>query len=74
MIFLKFKTIKYKNQKRKIKSKICGPLDESQNALVIQSKRSGALCISWSLVSKALNQLLNQNSKNPNDVVSLVEG
>ena len=58
--FFKFKTIKYKNQKRKIKSKICGPLDEIQNALVIKSKGSGALCISWLLVNKTLDHLLNQ--------------
>ena len=38
-------------------------MDESQNALLIKSKGSGALCISWSLVNKTLDHLLNQKLK-----------
>ena len=49
-------------------------MDQFQNALVIKFKGSGALCISWTLVNKALNQLLKSDfEKKTNGTISLVE-
>ena len=70
---MKFKTIKYKNQKRKEKPKRCGPMDESQNALVIRSKGSGALCMSWSLLKNTPNQSFKTDLKKIGGAISLVE-
>ena len=46
-----------KTKIKKINEKKSGPCDQSQNALLSRSKGPSALCLIWTLVNKALDQI-----------------